>query len=253
MNVLVPACSSLRSEPEQSSTWVSQKSLRSAEVVVPLLLRFVAPESAIDLGCKHGEWLSILKQHGVRRVRGLDKPVCRPHLVIDPTEFEAADLARADALGARFDLALCLEVAEHLPAAAARPLVQQLTAAAPVVLFSAAIPDQGGKQHVNEQPRAYWHDLFAGCGYTPIDCLRPYIWQDDRVAWWYRQNLFLYSGPAGLTKYPLLQSESRRQRATDVDLVHVTPSRRDRREPLWTRLRELSHRATRLLRVTTAE
>lgn len=50
----------------------------------------------------------------------------------------------------RFDLVLCLEVAEHLPASAADTLVRSLTGLGNVIAFSAAIPFQGGANHVNE-------------------------------------------------------------------------------------------------------
>jgi hypothetical protein len=50
----------------------------------------------------------------------------------------------------RFDLAISLEVAEHLPEGSAGALVSTLIEAAPVVVFSAAIKGQSGTNHINE-------------------------------------------------------------------------------------------------------
>src|SRR5262249_55540494 len=104
----------------------------------------------------------------------------------------AVDLQRPVRLDDRFDLALCLEVAEHLPAKSARALVESLAAAAPVVLFSAALPGQGGTHHVNEQWPLYWERLFAENGMQKRDVLRPLIWRNRSISDCYRQNIYLF-------------------------------------------------------------
>lgn len=95
-------------------------------------------------------------------------------------------------LGRSFDLALCLEVAEHLPAEAGAVLVETLTRHAPAVLFSAAIPGQGGTDHVNEAWPEVWQWHFAKAGFDCHDIIRPAIWADARIEPWYRQNLPLF-------------------------------------------------------------
>jgi hypothetical protein len=197
---------------------ISQNSLESARVVVPLLLEYVPASSVLDCGCKHGEWLSIFRQQGTREVQGFDRPVWE--LLINDADFKEVDLSRPFVVDRTYDLSMCIEVAEHLPRTAAAPLVEALTTAAPVVVFSAALPGQGGKGHLNEQPHAYWDALFAGRGFKKIDCVRPRIWQDPRVAWWYRQNMFIYANDHALACYPALRAEAERSRATDLRLVH---------------------------------
>ena len=64
----------------------------------------------------------------------------REQLRIAPQDFQVQDLRRSFRLERRFDLALCLEVAEHLPAKAADAFVASLVELAPVVVFSAAMP-----------------------------------------------------------------------------------------------------------------
>lgn len=91
-----------------------------------------------------------------------------------------------------FELAQSLEVAEHLYQEYAPNFVKLLTSLSDVVLFSAAIPYQGGVHHVNEQPPAYWAELFAKEGYVCIDCLRERIWEDDSISTWYRQNIMIF-------------------------------------------------------------
>ena len=112
---------------------------------------------------------------------------------IDPACFVVRDLAQPFRLDREFDLAQSLEVAEHLPAARAAGFVADLVAHAPMVLFSAAPPGQGGEHHINEQPGAYWQALFHQHGYVAIDCLRPLLARDARVPAWYRYNLILYA------------------------------------------------------------
>jgi len=218
---------------------ISRNSLSSAAVVIPLLLDLADIRSVIDFGCKHGEWLHVFAQHGMPRRFGVDRRDEASLLLIDTTEFEAADLARPFRLNGPFDLAVCIEVAEHLPKSAATTLVTTLTSAAPLVLFSAAVPMQGGHGHLNEQPRAYWDDMFRTHAFRRLDCLRPLMWRDPRVAWWYRQNLFLYATDQAICANPRLARAAATPAAEDLDLVHIDILNR-RRWP--TRAREYLRR-----------
>jgi SAM-dependent methyltransferase len=192
-------------------------SLASARVVVPILLEFVRPRRVVDVGCGRGEWLRAFRENGTPVVRGLDGAYVDPaKLLIDPADFTPTDLSRPFTVDGRFDLAISLEVAEHLPPRAARGLVRALTAAAPLVLFSAAIPGQGGTSHVNLQWPEYWQGLFGERGYRRLDPIRPRIWRDRRVAIWYRQNLFLYAAPAALAESAPLQAAAE---GADLELI----------------------------------
>ncbi len=181
----------------------------SAEQVVPLIMEWFRPQSVVDFGCGLGTWLAEFHRQGVAQVRGLDGPyVDQRMLRIAPHDFQACDLTRlADNLG-RFDLAMSLEVAEHLPAAAAVEFVGSLTRHADVVLFSAAIPHQGGIHHVNEQWPDYWTRLFADRGFKAWDGLRPRLWTNPRVAPWYAQNLLLFINESARPRYAHLPAAS---------------------------------------------
>ena len=102
-------------------------------------------------------------------------------------------MSRPITLGRRFDLALCLEVAEHLPPSGATTLVKELTELASVVVFSAAIPGQGGVGHLNERWPWYWKEKFAERGFGQYDPFRHRLWHRPDVAIWYKQNMFAYA------------------------------------------------------------
>ncbi len=176
----------------------------SADVVVPLLLSLFPVASVVDVGCANGLWLEAFARLGIADYLGLDGDyVPRDLLRIPADRFRVTDLKQPPRLERRFDLACSLEVAEHLPADSADTFVDFLVSAAPVVAFSAAVPRQGGDGHVNEQWQSYWQARFARRGYLCIDCLRPALYGNTAVNWWYRQNMLVYCErgrvPAGYT------------------------------------------------------
>ena len=78
------------------------------------------------------------------------------------------------------------------PKVCAEGLVESLVSIAPVILFSAAVPLQGGVNHVNEQWPDYWAQIFLGHNYRQVDVLRKRIWKLATIKYFYRQNIFLY-------------------------------------------------------------
>lgn len=173
----------------------SGNSLSSAEVIVPLFLGHFSPHSVVDIGCGVGGWLRVFQDQGVPDIKGIDGDYVSVDMLHIPSDcFEPADLTSLANIGS-FDVACSLEVAEHLPQEAAERFVTLLTSAAPVVLFSAAVPSQGGTWHINEQWQSYWCEKFAERGYVALDLIRPKIWDDERVAIWYRQNVLVFCLP----------------------------------------------------------
>jgi SAM-dependent methyltransferase len=171
----------------------------SAREVVPLILDLLGVRSVVDVGCGTGLWLAAFREHGVEDVIGVDaEDVPLEALQIPHDRFRQADLAQPLRLPRTFDLAISLEVAEHLPPEAAEGFIESLVRLAPLVVFSAAVPLQGGFRHLNEQWPDYWAEKFAHRGYVPHDVIRPHIWTNPRVAWWYSQNMLLYARPSSL-------------------------------------------------------
>jgi SAM-dependent methyltransferase len=165
----------------------------SAREVLPIIFDALKPSSIVDIGCGTGHWLAMARELGVKDIFGVDGPwVSKAQLAIPGENFAARDLTAPLNLERRFDLALSFEVAEHLPAASARTFIQSLCSVADVVAFSAAIPGQGGRHHLNEQWPHYWANLFSELKYDCFDYLRPRIWNSPRVAWYYAQNSLIF-------------------------------------------------------------
>lgn len=171
-----------------------QGTLHSANVVLSILLEALPSiRSAVDVGCGVGTWLAVLKEKGIVDIHGIDGDwVDRDLLAIPEDCFQQVDLSVRFNCLRRYDLAISLEVAEHLPENSARDFILSLTDLSDTILFSAAIPFQGGSNHLNEQWQHYWVGLFAAQGYVVRDLVRDRIWLDSQIPFWYRQNILLF-------------------------------------------------------------
>ncbi len=178
----------------------------SSHVIVPIVLETIRPGSVVDIGCGTGAWLSTFQEFGVKDVLGLDgNYVDTKRLLIPHEYFQAVDLTQPLHLKKSFDLAVSLEVAEHLEPKYAGGFVEALCAASPVVLFSAAVPGQGGIHHVNEHWPGYWHQLFAQQNYRMFDPIRYRVWHNEQVTYYYRQNIFLFARDDVVESNPAFQ------------------------------------------------
>lgn len=181
--------------------YIDAGSTASARVVARLMLGETRIDSLLDVGAGHGAWAAAWLAAGVADVLAMDGDyVARDRLAVPAECFLAHDLTTPFALGRKFDLVQSLEVAEHLPEHLANRFVEDLVAHGDVILFSAAVPHQGGEHHVNEQPPEYWRRRFASCGYDAYDWLRPQLRRDKRVERWYRFNSVIYANDAGAAR-----------------------------------------------------
>jgi hypothetical protein len=163
--------------------------IRSASALLPVILEFCTqpwPRTILDVGAGEGHWT----RHAAECcpgavVLGVDK---EPGPGVEAWDAENGDRLPMPLEG-KWELALCLEVAEHVDADAGAWLVGELCAAADVIAWSAAIPRQGGDGHKNEQWPSYWAPLFREQGYALIDPWREEVWEDTRIEPWYRQNI----------------------------------------------------------------
>ena len=116
-------------------------------------------ESAIDVGCGSGFYLKTFLGVG-KEVLGIDA-MKSPKM----GWYERVDLRFPWKPKKKYDLALCLEVAEHIPSEFTETLFDTLCGCSDTIVFSAATPGQGGEHHYNERPTEYWMDLFSKRGY----------------------------------------------------------------------------------------
>jgi SAM-dependent methyltransferase len=171
-------------------------SLSSARAVLPVLFRYSRPDSVVDVGCGLGPWLKAAIELGVTDAVGIDgEYVDTTGLLIPRANYRTLDLREPITLNRRFDLAISLEVAEHLPICRSESFVDDLVALSDVILFSAALPYQGGTNHINEQWLEFWALIFRKHGYVPCDLLRQEVWGNPNVEFWYSQNLVVFCTP----------------------------------------------------------
>ena len=188
---------------------------QTAAVSANGLIRALAEElpvsSVLDVGCGRGVWLEQWLRHGAADVLGVDGPYIDARMLHVPaSSFLARDVSQPFLLGRHFDLVQSLEVAEHLPEASAETFIDNLTRHGSLILFSAAIPGQGGEHHVNEQPWEYWRAKFYARGFELFDFVRPLVCTDNAIYFCYRFNSFIYADSS------MVESLSARIRASHV-------------------------------------
>ncbi|NNC73153.1 MAG: class I SAM-dependent methyltransferase [Sphingomonadaceae bacterium] len=178
--------------------YIDAGSRSSARAVAQLVRGEMEIGSLLDIGAGHGAWAAEWMAAGVKEVLAVDGDyVDQDHLAVPKANFCAHDLLEPLELKRKFDLVQSLEVAEHLPEAVAAQFVDTIVRHGDVVLFSAAVPHQGGEHHVNEQPPEYWRNHFAERGYAAYDWLRPRLVNRRDVKAWYKYNSVLYANAEG--------------------------------------------------------
>jgi SAM-dependent methyltransferase len=176
---------------------VERPALRSAARMAATIVSDLDVANVIDVGCGTGALLEALRDRGCR-VSGLEYSeaalrCCRAR-DLDVAKF---DLERDVYSHERsFDAAISMEVAEHLPISAADRYVDLLTRLSGIVIFTAAAPGQGGKDHVNEQPPSYWIRKFVERnfehGHEQSQRWRESWKAAGDVESWYHENLMIF-------------------------------------------------------------
>lgn len=205
-------------------TAMQEVNLQSARHVLREVISLTGPiTSIVDVGCGRGLWLKAASELGATSIFGVDGAWVKPEdLVIPQNSFEPRDFENSFTIGRTAEFAMSVEVAEHLTPTRAKDFVSALVATAPVILFSAAIPGQGGTDHRNEQWPKYWVELFREHGYVAIDAIRRKVWNNSEVAFFYAQNALLFVKESELAHYPKLQKELENGFGEILPLVHPT-------------------------------
>jgi SAM-dependent methyltransferase len=161
--------------------------------ILPRLIGRYNPQSVADFGCGVGTFLYMFaKAISTEYYFGIDNYDYGDDLQIPKCKFLCTDLSESmQDYNYKFDLTVSLEVAEHIPNADNfLDTLDHFTNKA--ILFSAATPGQGGKDHVNEQPVQYWIHHFAKRGFMMHDIIRPIIRGVMGIPDYYKNNIFVY-------------------------------------------------------------
>lgn len=177
----------------------SVHNFKAAEVVIPYILQLLKPASVVDVGCGIGTWLKVFEDQGIEKILGIDGDyVDKKLLKIEKSKFLSHDLEKDFFSEEKYDLAISLEVAEHLSVDSAIIFIDTLSKLSDTVVFSAAIPNQGGQNHLNEQSPEYWISIFENLGFKMYDIFRPVFWDNKTIDVWYRQNMILFTRDSSL-------------------------------------------------------
>lgn len=155
------------------------------------------PESMMDVGCGPGHLVKLATMLGSRTAFGVDINVGDGFHRDENHSVVSCDLIQGDVVGGTYDLALCLEVAEHLPPESSDTLCDTLAqATGGTLLFSAATPGQGGSGHLHEMPHEYWREKLVARGlrFDPetTEKLRRTWGEVAPAAWWYGKNIQVF-------------------------------------------------------------
>lgn len=165
----------------------------AAQTILSLIFDNYKINSVVDFGCGVGTWVDACKELGVTKALGIEGDWVNKSMTSSSFELHNADLQKPIRLDRKYDLAISLEVAEHIPEEKSDDFVDNLTNSSDIVLFSAAVVGQGGRGHVNEKMQSYWVEKFAKRGYVCMDIIRPEVWNDNGIDVWYKQNIFVFS------------------------------------------------------------
>ena len=169
--------------------------IQSYNAVADLILETFNPKQVVDIGCGEGMFLNVFHQRGIQ-VLGCD--ISEAALRVSPKDFVIfqADATKPIRFNKKFDLCICVEIAEHIPTRHSKTLVENLTQASDTVFFTAAPPWQGGVGHINEQPFEFWHQLFEEAGFKleqPLSDNLKARMKEHNVVFWLQQNLMVFT------------------------------------------------------------
>jgi len=168
--------------------------LGSSPDVAGILMKYYHPKSVIDIGCGCGIYIKAFHDLGIEDVIGYDGSKHALEKGLLPEKIFLHDLREHIFIDRKYDLCLCIEVAEHIDNEYSVKLVQTLTNASDVVFFTAASPGQGGLHHVNEQPYEFWEGIFHKFGFRMDDRTEAVCREmaEKGVIYWIVRNAMIF-------------------------------------------------------------
>jgi SAM-dependent methyltransferase len=227
---------------------VSNRAAQSAQIVAEVLTGTIEPISVVDIGSGQGVWLRTIAAAfpTAKKVIALDLQSHESPFFEELQnssknfQFIEVDFENFSKLpGEKFDIAICLEVLEHLTPDTAVEVAKEIGRKCSYLIFSAAILGQGGTGHINERKFNYWMMLMREQGFVALDVFRPALREAHGIPSYYKQNMMLFWHPKNsyqngvkidldllLTKNPL-EVVDLRKTSTKIryGLVALIPSR----------------------------
>jgi hypothetical protein len=144
---------------QRSSCWLDHFGAIADQIVSR-----IAPRTVLDAGCAMGFLVEGLRQRGVEAY-GVDisdyaigqvHPDVRPYCRVGSI---------CDSFPQQYDLIVCIEILEHMPASEAPAAIANLCRHADDILFSSTPSDYREVTHLNVQPPEHWAEMFAQHGF----------------------------------------------------------------------------------------
>jgi len=164
---------------------------RSAVSIANVIVDTINPCSVFDIGCGNGIFISELNKRGID-VLGCDSSKAAIRTSCKNVTIFAADVTNPIMLNRKYDLVMCVEVAEHIHKKYSDQLIANCINNGERILFTSAPPGQGGIGHINEQPYEFWITKFNKFGFVHDEkmtlCLKEKM-RSKKVIWWITENI----------------------------------------------------------------
>ncbi|WP_431236977.1 glycosyltransferase family 2 protein [Mycolicibacterium aichiense] len=181
------------------------------------------PGSVLDIGCGSGAYLKYFASRGSERIHGLDRPG-ETFRYLERGEFSEAGLAEPGEFSETFDLVICTEAIDGIPAHSQAAVIDNIVRhARHRIVFSAGRPGESNDPDAHLRPIAEWLELFKAAGWEP-DLFESLAMRSLSTFPWFHGNLVVLApGP---------ETAGARQRL--IELETRKPKRRDHRAAVIT-------------------
>ncbi len=175
--------------------------LKMASWFIPALKKVTGFNSIIDIGCGTGHYLRYCLDNGITDVFGLEgSPHAFESLLVDKNIVVMHDLRKPYTFSRKWDIAISIEVAEHVDKLYTNNYIKILTDSSNIVILTAAQPGQGGTAHVNEQTPEWWKEKFGKFGFTLDEEATNHLKNEIRnakanggyVTDWFEPNILIF-------------------------------------------------------------
>ncbi len=173
----------------------TDQTLSSTRIIVKVINKYLPKiNSVIDLGCGMAAFAKAFQENGSNEITIIDHPKLDVSkcVVKDNYTFTPCDLDIAIPVVQKVDLLICTEVLEHIGYNRSLKVLDYIVSCSDIILFSAAIPRQGGLGHINEQRHNFWISEFRKRGFQNFDLFKLDLINNTEVLYWLRQNLFIF-------------------------------------------------------------